>query len=77
MNDERDILSRLDPRFNSKQIKRLTAIELQRRGARVVFELTRQHTHADEIAAMDALEALSDDDLHSKQQRAFCGPVAG
>ena len=36
----------------------------------------RQHAHADEIAAVDALEAFGDDGFHAEQERALGGPVA-
>ncbi len=36
----------------------------------------RQHAHADEVGAVDALEALRDDGLHAEQLRALGGPVA-
>ena len=36
----------------------------------------RQHAHADQIAAVDALEALGDDRFHAEQERALGGPVA-
>src|SRR5207253_11408344 len=40
-------------------------------------EWQRQHTHPNLIAAMNALEALSDDSANAEQVRAFGGPVAG
>ena len=39
-------------------------------------ELQRQHAHADEVRAMDALEALRDDRLDAEQLRALRRPVA-
>ena len=48
---------------------------LQRRAV-VPLELQRQHTHADKVAAVDALERLRDHNLHAKQARAFGRPVA-
>src|SRR3954453_3445389 len=41
------------------------------------LELQRQHAHADEIRAMDALEALRDDCADAEELGAFRGPVAG
>src|SRR5262245_49535177 len=67
MNHKRHILARLDARLDPEQIKRLSAIELQRSRAHIVFELARQHTHSDEIAAMNALEALRNHSLHTEQ----------
>jgi hypothetical protein len=39
----------------------LGAVELQRLRRRAVLELQRQHAHADEVGAVDALEALGHD----------------
>ena len=39
-------------------------------------ELQRQDAHADEVRAVDALEALGDDGLHAEQGRALGRPVA-
>src|SRR5690606_18647665 len=40
-------------------------------------ELQRQNAHADEVRAVDALEALGDDRLDAKQARSFRRPVSG
>src|SRR5512139_1162048 len=40
-----------------------------------ISELERQHSHTDEIRAVDALEAPGDDGADTQQKRAFCGPV--
>ena len=39
-------------------------------------ELQRQHAHADEVGAVDALEALGDHRAHAEQPRALRRPVA-
>ena len=39
------------------------------------LELQRQHAHADEVAAVDALEALDDDRLDAEEAWALGGPV--
>ena len=39
-------------------------------------ELAGQHAHADQVGAMDTLEALGNHGLHAEQHRAFGGPVA-
>ena len=39
-------------------------------------ELAGQYAHADQVGAVDALEALGDHGLHAEQHRAFGGPVA-
>ena len=41
-----------------------------------VGELQRQHAHADQVRAVDALEALRDHRPHAEQLRALGGPVA-
>src|SRR5690606_36467872 len=38
--------------------------------------LARQHAHADEVGAMDALETASDDRPHAQQSSTFGSPVA-
>ena len=39
-------------------------------------KLQRQHAHADQIRAMNALEAFGDHGAHAQQQRALGGPIA-
>ena len=40
------------------------------------LEAEREDAHADEVGAVDALEALRDDGLHAEQARALGRPVA-
>jgi hypothetical protein len=40
------------------------------------LELQRQHAHADQVGAVDALEAARDHRLHAEQLRALGRPVA-
>jgi hypothetical protein len=40
-----------------------------------ILELERQHAHADEVGAVDALEALDDDGAHAQQVGALGRPV--
>src|SRR2546429_9951947 len=54
--------------FVARQAKRFTVF------SRLEFE--REHTHADEVAAVDAFVAFSDDRAHAQQPRAFCRPIA-
>src|SRR5262249_51470043 len=54
----------------------LGAGQLELIPAHAVEELQRQHAHADQVRAMDALEAFSDHSSHAKQARALGGPVA-
>jgi aconitate hydratase len=47
------------------------------RGARLALaELQRKHAHADEVGAVDALEALDDHRAHAEQEGPLGGPVA-
>jgi hypothetical protein len=39
--------------------------------------LQRQHAHADQVGAVDALEAFDDDGAHAEQQGALGRPVGG
>src|SRR5437588_7223452 len=39
-------------------------------------QLQREHTHSDEVGAMNALEALGDDGAYAQQHRALRRPVA-
>src|SRR5690606_19625483 len=57
-------------------VDRLAAVQAE--GARVlaVLELQRQHAHADQVGAVDALEALGYDRLDPEQQGALGRPVA-
>ncbi len=61
----------------AEDIEGLRAVEFQGLGGCAVRELTGEDAHADEIRAMDALEALGDDGADAEQARAFGGPVAG
>src|SRR5690606_25677756 len=54
----------------------LLAGEPQRLGVLAVLELERDDAHADEVRAVDALEALGEDGPHAEQARALRGPVA-
>jgi hypothetical protein len=48
----------------------------RRRGVLAGQVLQRQHAHADEVGAVDALEALGEDRAHAQQERALGRPVA-
>jgi hypothetical protein len=61
-------------RERAEKVKRLPSSRSTSTGAG--FELTGEHAHADEVAAMDALEALGDDGAHAEEQGALGGPVA-
>ena len=74
---QRDILSTLDTALDADQVEGLGTVEAKGLGADAVLELARQNAHADEVAAVDALEALGDDGADAEEARAFRGPVAG
>ena len=57
-NAERQILLRLRPRAEAEDVVDLGAVELGRVSIGSFLKLQRQHTHADEVRAMDAFEAL-------------------
>ncbi len=54
----------------------LVALDAERGGAVGAEELQRQHAHADQVGAVDALEAARDHRLDAEQLRALGGPVA-
>src|SRR5262249_14238955 len=76
MNDQRDILLGLDPIAQSDDIEGFRAEEVERVRADAFIELKWQHAHSDQVAAMNPLEALSDDRAHAQQARAFRRPIA-
>ena len=54
----------------------LGAVQAERLGALSGRELEGDHTHADEVGAVDALKGLGDDGLDTQQGRALGRPVA-
>ena len=54
----------------------LGPVEAQGLGGLTVAKLQGQDAHADEVGAVDALEALRDDGTHAQQQRTLARPVA-
>ena len=50
--------------------------EAERLDRLAVGELQRQHAHADEVGAVDALVGLREDEADAEQVRALGGPVA-
>src|SRR6185503_10421994 len=57
-------------------VERLVAGEAERLRALALRELERQDAHADQVGAVDALEALRERGAHAEQRRALGGPVA-
>src|SRR5215212_5923621 len=54
----------------------LGTCEPERFPAVFAHELQRQHTHADQIRAMYALEGLGDHGSHTQKPRSLCRPIA-
>src|SRR6266581_4085540 len=73
---ERRVLLRPDLALDAANVQGLVAFDPERRDRVAAFELEGEHTHADEVRAMDALEALHDHRAHAEQQRALRRPVA-
>ena len=57
-------------------VEGLVAVDAERLPRVARLELQRQHAHADQVRAVDALEALRDHRLDAEQLRALGGPVA-
>jgi len=64
------------PPGEARYREHLLAGQPERLRALAVRELQRQHAHADEVGAMDALEALRDHRPDAEEARALGGPVA-
>ena len=63
-----DLLPRLEIGWNL-HIKDFGAINAERSGRFTALVRQRQHAHADEVGAVDALEAFGDHGLHAQQKR--------
>ena len=66
---QRQVLLRLQVRARARDVVSFRAVQLQRLRSGAFFELQRQHAHADEVGAMDALEALRHDALSRRAER--------
>src|SRR2546427_3023290 len=73
---QRRVLLRPDLALDAANVYGLVAFDAERRDRVAAFELEGEHTHADEVRAMDALEALHDHRAHPQEQRALRRPVA-
>lgn len=62
--------------FQIAEIEGLATAQAQALRVLAVRELAGQHTHADEVGAVNAFEALGDNCFDTQQHRAFGGPVA-
>src|SRR5581483_7240299 len=72
----RELLARLQIALQAADRDLLVALEPDRRPRGAFLEGQRQHAHADEVGAMDALEALADHGAYAEQPRTLGGPVA-
>ena len=73
---EGDILSGLDGFAEAGDVVGLGAIESEGLSTDAVGELQRKDTHADEVRAVDAFEALGNDGFDAEKAGAFGSPVA-
>ena len=73
---QREILLRLDVRVEADDVVGLGAVELLGLRVHAFLELQGQHTHAHQVAAVDAFETLRHDCFHSQQIGAFSRPIA-
>src|SRR5437762_7321845 len=69
-----ELASRRHAAANAGDVDHLIALESERLARYAGGELERQHAHADEIRAVDALEAFGDHRTHAEEPGAFCGP---
>src|SRR4249920_171266 len=72
---QNQILLRLDRGIEANDIIRFGTIKLQRLRSGSFLKLERQHAHADEIRAMDALKALGNDNFYAELICALGRPV--
>ena len=72
---EGEVLLWLQVRIEADDVVGLGAVEFERLGGGAFLELEGEDAHADEVAAVDALEALGDDDLDAEQVGALGGPI--
>ena len=75
-NTKDQILLRLEGRPQAEHVEGFGPIELEGLAANSFLELQRQHTHADKVGAVNALEALRYDGSNPEQGRAFGRPIA-
>src|SRR3546814_9949510 len=62
--------------LQADDVEGLRAVEAERLRVLAVLELQREHAHADQVGAVDALEALGDHGLDAQQDRALGRPGA-
>ena len=77
MDAQRGLLPRAERPLDARDVERLRPVERERLRVRPLLELQREHAHADEIGAMDSLEARHHDRADAQKLRPLRGPVAG
>ena len=75
-NFARDRRKRPDIVAEAFDIDRLATIETKRLAGLTGHELKRDDAHADQVRAVDALEAFGDHGFHAEEVRTLGGPVA-
>src|SRR5687768_17060905 len=75
-NDQRGQLLRLKSLFQADQVVGLCSGDAQTRRRSAILELTREDSHADQIASMNPLEAPGDHCANAEKCSALRGPVA-
>ena len=77
MNDQCDVLQRLEVAAgDADQVEGFAAVDLQGLDGVVALELAGQHTHADEVGAVDTLVTARHDNFDAQHLRALGRPVA-
>src|SRR3546814_10298996 len=72
MNDQRQRRARL---ALADDVKGFGAVDVQRQARGARLELQRQRAHADQVGAVDTLEAFGDDRLDARQTHGLGRPV--
>src|SRR6267378_4706551 len=70
------LLARFQIALQSAYGYRLVTLHSDRLPGRAIFEGQWQHTHADQIGAVDTLEALANHGADTEQPRSLRGPIA-
>ena len=76
MDGERHVHAGLQAAVDAVDVETLCAGQVQRLARHAVLELQRQHAHADQVGAVDALEGLAHHGLDAEQVGALGRPVA-
>src|SRR5262245_64413751 len=77
MNRQGYIMARRDLNIlKTRNVELLSAVEIQCGRVRSFLELARQHSHADQVASVNALEALRNHGFYAQQTGPFSSPAA-